>query len=138
LLQAFVAYEALYVPEAFATTTPKATQIQKRWEEGPVWVAVMDGVVVGTVAAVPKGESLYIRSMAILPSTRGQGIGNQLLQNAEAFAKTQGFKRLFLSTTPFLLAAIRLYENFGFQKTDAGPFDLFGTPLFTMEKILKA
>jgi len=24
------------------------------------------------------------------------------------------------------------YERFGFERTDDGPFDLFGTPLFTM------
>ena len=50
----------------------------------------------------------------------------------------QGFQRMFLSTTPFLLAAVRLYEQFGFQPTDAGPRELFGTPLFTMEKRLQA
>jgi hypothetical protein len=41
-----------------------------------------------------------------------------------------------LSTTPFLNSAIRLYENFGFRRNEAEPHDLFGTPMFTMEKIL--
>ena len=43
---------------------------------------------------------------------------------------------MFLSTTPFLESAIRLYEKFGFQRTSDGPLDLFGTPLFTMQKSL--
>ncbi len=41
---------------------------------------------------------------------------------------------MFLSTTPFLHSAIRLYERFGYRRTDDGMNDLFGTPLFTMEK----
>jgi hypothetical protein len=36
--------------------------------------------------------------------------------------------------TPFLNTAIRLYEAFGFRRMNDGPHDLFGTPLFTMEK----
>jgi len=35
-----------------------------------------------------------------------------------------------------LSRAIRVYESFGFRRTEDGPQDLFGTPLFTMEKAL--
>jgi putative acetyltransferase len=94
--------------------------------------------IVGTVAAVAKGERLYIRSMAVLPSARGHGIGKALLEQIEKFATEQGFQRLYLSTTPFLLSAIRLYESFGFDRTSEGPHELFGTPLFTMEKKIAA
>jgi ribosomal protein S18 acetylase RimI-like enzyme len=46
------------------------------------------------------------------------------------------FRRLFLSTTPFLDRAISLYERFGFQRNEEGLRELFGTPLFTMEKFV--
>jgi len=137
LHMAFTEYEALYTPEAFAATTPTEDQIRNRWDEGPVWVAMQASALVGTVAAVPKSESLYIRSMAILPSARGQGTGKLLLREVEVFARDDHFRRMFLSTTPFLDRAIRLYEGFGFIRSEAGPHDLFGTPLFTMEKLLK-
>jgi ribosomal protein S18 acetylase RimI-like enzyme len=74
--------------------------------------------------------------MAVLPSARGQRIGELLLGHIQTLAISQGFKRLLLSTTPFLTRAIQLYERSGFQKTDEGPHDLFGTPLFTMVKNL--
>jgi ribosomal protein S18 acetylase RimI-like enzyme len=45
---------------------------------------------------------------------------------------------MFLSTTPFLIGAISLYERAGFRRTGEGPHDLFGTPLFSMEKVLHA
>ena len=136
LRQAFIEYEHLYTPSAFAATTPTSAQIQDRWNEGPVWAAVQNVNVVGTVAAVAKHNGLYIRSMAVLPFARGQGIAVQLLKVVESFAVSGHAECLFLSTTPFLTSAIRLYERFGFQRSNEGPQDLSGTPLFTMIKQL--
>ncbi|MDQ3929003.1 MAG: GNAT family N-acetyltransferase [Chloroflexota bacterium] len=133
----FVEHKASYTEEAFAATTPTADRIQKRMNEGPVWVAVHHATIVGTVSAVPKGEALYVRGMAVLPTARGQRIGELLLEQVEGFARAHGYKRLFLSTTPFLDRAIRLYERCGFRRSDEGPQELFGTPLFTMDKTLE-
>jgi putative acetyltransferase len=137
LSQAFVEYEPLYTPQGYAATTPNVDQILGRWSEGPVWVALKEDAIIGTIAAVPKGDGLYIRSTAILPDARGSGIGKLLLENVERFAIQNHAKRMFLSTTPFLFRAIQLYEKFGFRKTNEGPLDLEGTPLFTMEKKLQ-
>lgn len=135
--ESFVEYESSYTHEAFAATAPTSEQIQNRMSEGPIWVALQHHTIVGTVAVVPKSETLYIRGMAILPTTRGQGIGRLLLQHIEVFATRHSYERLCLSTTPFLTRAIRLYEQFGFRRSDEGPHDLFETPLFTMVKTLK-
>jgi hypothetical protein len=35
LRQAFVEYEPLYTPAAYAATTPTFDQIERRWDEGP-------------------------------------------------------------------------------------------------------
>jgi GNAT superfamily N-acetyltransferase len=99
-------------------------------------VALQDGMVVGTVSAVPHGDALYVRGMAVEPITRGNGIGRALIGRVEEHATERGFKRLYLSTTPFLAGAIRLYEKCGFVRSADGPDDLFGTPLFAMEKKL--
>ena len=135
LLEAFREFKALYTDPGFAATTPTAQQVLERFQEGPVWVAVNNGSIVGTVAAVKKGDSAYIRSMAVLPASRGSGSGSRLLEELQRWAAAEGLGRLFLSTTPFLDSAIRLYEKFGFRRTSDGPHDLFGTPLFSMEKI---
>ncbi|OLE53612.1 MAG: hypothetical protein AUG51_12155 [Acidobacteria bacterium 13_1_20CM_3_53_8] len=138
LHESFIEYESFYTREGFDATTPASDQVLKRMEEGPVWVALKDGAIVGTVSAVAKGEALYIRGMGIIPAARGERIGELLLTRIDSFASERGFKRLFLSTTPFLNRAIRLYENFGFKRCDEGPHELFGTPLFTMVKILES
>ena len=134
LREAFAEFEPLYTPEAFAVTTPNARLIEDRFDEGPIWIAVRDRHVVGTVAAIPESGELSIRSMAIRPSARGVGLGRLPLNHVERFAIANGFARLRLSTTPFLVSAIRLYERFGFIRTTDGPFELFGTPLFTPTK----
>jgi ribosomal protein S18 acetylase RimI-like enzyme len=131
---AFVEYQALYTTQAFAATTPPAETLRERWSEGPVWVALENDRLVGTVAAIIKGNALHVRSMAILPAARGHGLGKLLLLEVEKLANAHGLRRLVLSTTPFLLAAIRLYERHGFQRTADGPHELYGTPLITMEK----
>ena len=134
LAESFAEYESQYTAEGYAATAITSEQIATRIKEGPVWVALRDEVIIGTVSVVPKGSSLYIRGMAVLPAARGERVGEILLTHIEKFAVSQGFQRLFLSTTPFLDRAIRLYERFGFHRTNEEPHDLFGTPLFTMEK----
>ena len=136
LLRSFAEFEDLYTPAGYAATILNPQQVRQRMEDGPTWVALNHGIV-GTVSAVPKaGDSLYVRGMAVLPSARGQCIGETMLNAVQSFAVNRGCRRLFLSTTPFLTAAIRLYERFGFERTADGPHDLHGTPLFSMSKEL--
>ena len=134
LFESFVEYRALYTPEGFSATTLNRQQVLTRMGEGPIWLALREGTALGTVAAVVKGQRLYMRGMAVLPAARGLRVGTQLLEQVEQRARGEGCRRVFLSTTPFLSSAIRLYERAGFRRTNEGPHDLFGTPLLTMEK----
>ena len=136
LYESFIEYQASYTPAAFTATTPTPAQIQKRLSEGSVWVAWHHDALVGTISAVEQGAGLYLRSMAVLPSARGYGVGRGLVEHVEQFAIAQGYHYLVLRTTPFLTHAIRLYEQVGFQRITAGPHDLYGTPLLTMLKPL--
>lgn len=134
LRASFAEFESLYTPEAFAATTPEASTIRARLLEGPIWVAVDGILVIGSVSALATADGVYLRSMAVQPASRGQGIAKRLIDRVEAFAIEQSRGRVYLSTTPFLAAAIRAYERAGFRRTDRGPNELFGTPLFSMEK----
>ena len=130
--EAFAEFEPLYTRAGFLATTPTADELRARWSEGPVWVAERSGAVVGSVSAVPRPGELYVRSMAVRPSAQGQGLGGELLRVVEAFGRERCDSRLALSTTPFLTAALRLYQRFGFRQV--GESDLFGTPLLLMAK----
>ena len=133
---AFAEFETLYTPAAFSATTPTTDRIAERFAEGPIWIAELADMIVGTVATVPQGSELYIRSMAVRPGARGSGIGARLLNTVEAFAAAHRYRRLLLNTAPFLLAAVELYERHGFRYTGEQP-DLFGTQLLTMAKDIR-
>jgi ribosomal protein S18 acetylase RimI-like enzyme len=135
LHEAFAEFRPLYTAEGFSATAVSPQVVIERMKAGPVWLALDAAGVVGTASAVAKESSFYLRGMAVLPAARGLRIGERLLQEVEAFARNQGHCRLLLSTTPFLAAAIRLYTRCGFRRCE-GTDDLFGTPLFTMEKAL--
>ncbi len=115
---------------------PRRQRSRARLGEGPTWIALLRDAVVGTVAAVSRGEALYVRSMAVVPEVRGRSVGRLLLEQVERYAGECGIRRLELSTTPFLASAIALYERSGFRPSEEGPHELFGTPLFTMTKVL--
>lgn len=137
LRQSFQEFEALYTSEGFAATTPDPAQVSQRLQEGPAWIAFWDERVAGTASAVLKGEKgLYVRGVAVVPSVRGHGIAEALMKNAESFAQENRCRRMFLTTTPFLTSAIRLYERLGFARVPNGAANLFGTPLLKMEKNL--
>ncbi|MCI0417067.1 GNAT family N-acetyltransferase [bacterium] len=134
LKDAFEEYRQMYTPAALEATTPRGDQIRERLNEGPIWIAVQDSVIVGSVSGVPMEDSFYIRSMAVSPAARNLGVARKLLQHVETYAVQKGFKALSLCTTPFLSGAIHLYERSGFHFVRQVQPDLFGTPLLKMIK----
>ena len=93
LLAAFREFEPLYTPGGFHATTPSPSEIIRRFGEGPTWIATEGQTVVGTVSALDRGEEVYIRSVAVLPTERGRGTATQLLTVVHAYAVSQGVRR---------------------------------------------
>ena len=117
LKRAFMEFETLYTPEAFAATVLPESGVFARLAEGPVWVAERDSLLVGTVGVVCRPESVLVRGMAVDPQARGLGIGKILLRAVENFAREHGYDRISLYTTEFLARAIGLYQSSGFEFT---------------------
>ena len=75
-----------------------------------------EGEVVGTVGLSPLGGGrCELRKMYLTSQCRGLGLGKRLLSFALAQARRLGFSRIELETARSLVAAIRLYESFGFR-----------------------
>ncbi|MCT4786907.1 ribosomal protein S18-alanine N-acetyltransferase [Exiguobacterium aestuarii] len=89
-----------------------------RNEQAIYFVAVYDKRVIGFVGVWQIVDEGHITNIAVLPEFRGQGIGNQLLAELVAFAKSKGLVGLTLEVRVSNVGAQKLYEQFGF--TQAG------------------
>jgi len=137
LLQAFSIYREHYTPEAFAAVTPAAGEIRSRFEEGPIWVAVLEGEVVGSVSLTTESEGLYLRSMAVRPDMQGIGIGNELLSAVDEFTQASDAGRIFLYTTYFVPGVKEMYEKHGFKWVrDTTAEEWYGVPGLEMDKLI--
>ena len=67
----------------------------------------VDRNVVGMVGLEINGEVALLRSLAVDPNFRGKGIGNQLVENIEAYAKERGVRDIYLLTTISFFVTLR-------------------------------
>jgi RimJ/RimL family protein N-acetyltransferase len=75
-------------------------------------VAEAEGRIVGLASL----EGRRVAQLGMLGARRGQGIGTRLLEALIAWARDVGAHKIALEVWPHNLAAIRLYEKFGFEK----------------------
>jgi GNAT superfamily N-acetyltransferase len=87
-----------------------------------VFLAERDGRIAGSVAIVGASEAeAQLRWYLVDPAARGLGIGSALLRRAIDFARSCGYRSIFLWTVRSLEAAARLYRGFGFAKVETKP-----------------
>ncbi|KAM8939819.1 N-acetylaspartate synthetase isoform 1-T2 [Pelodytes ibericus] len=81
------------------------------------WVAVLDGKVVGIVAARGNEEDnvVELRRMSVDSSYRGKGIAKALGRKVLEFAMLNHYSSIVLGTTAVKIAAHKLYESLGFK-----------------------
>jgi ribosomal protein S18 acetylase RimI-like enzyme len=83
---------------------------------GRIFVALDDGTVVGTCAAVPHGPDEYeIAKLAVAAEYRGQGVARRLVERCITYVREQDARRIILVSNAQLHAALRLYESLGFR-----------------------
>jgi len=70
------------------------------------------GAVVGSVALEHYGDVALMRSLAVAPARRGQGLGRQLVAAAIERARQLGVRQLYLLTT----TAEGYFPRFGFRR----------------------
>lgn len=83
---------------------------------GQIFLAVEDGAVLGTSAAIPHSkEMVEIAKLAVAPPAQGRGIGRMLVQRVIEHAQGMGARKLTLYSNSRLEKALRLYESMGFK-----------------------
>ena len=83
---------------------------------GFIWLAIESGTVIGTAALMKEKEGVYeLAKMSVVPAEQGRGISKRLIETCIAKAREQGAEKIILFSNHQLLAALRLYENYGFR-----------------------
>lgn len=81
-----------------------------------LWIAELKEEIVGAIAIMKaSGDVGRLRLFYVEPRARGRRIGQRLLEEALAFARTAGYLKLVLHTQSNLTQARVLYERAGFR-----------------------
>lgn len=78
------------------------------------WVARDGPRLAGAVGLEIRGDAGLLRSLCVAEADRGQGIGGQLTEKAEEYARARGLQALYLLTT----TASDFFARRGYQWTE--------------------
>ena len=92
----------------------------RRHPDAAVFVAEDDGAIVGrlSIARDPHQASRHVADLGLMVADghRRRGIGRALLEQAVAWAREGGVRKLELHVFPWNEPAIHLYEQFGLER----------------------
>jgi GNAT superfamily N-acetyltransferase len=103
------------------------------------WIAERDGERLGCVFLVRDTESpsssntARLRLLLVEPSARGLGLGQALVQQCTAFARSAGYRRIVLWTNSVLDAARHIYQSEGYKLVSEKPYSNFGKNLISQD-----
>ncbi|PFM83506.1 GNAT family N-acetyltransferase [Bacillus sp. AFS077874] len=98
---------------------------------GELWVAEVNGEIVGSIAITKANESVaQLRWFVLDEKYQGFGIGKKLIETALNFCKENQFEHVFLWTVSSLETARYLYKKYNFTLTEEKPnFEWTGSEL---------
>ena len=134
LLYQVHALHALGRPDLFRPGCKKYTADQLREilsdaEATPVFVALLDGVVVGYCFCIRQAQTwpsmqpiitLYVDDLCVDEAMRGRGIGKALYDYAVAYAREGGYHNLTLNVWSCNPAAMAFYQKCGLAVQKVG------------------
>lgn len=98
------------------------TEFMIHTDGGELWVAEVNGEVVGSIAITKANETAaQLRWFVLDEKYQGLGIGKKLMETALHFCKDQNYQHVFLWTVSILQAARHLYQKYNFRLTEEKP-----------------
>ncbi len=83
---------------------------------GGMWLALSDGQPCGCIAVGPLSNTICeMRTLYVLPTFRGLGVGKTLAQASMQAARQMGYATMRLDTLEFMESALGLYRSLGFK-----------------------
>ena len=120
---------AAYAPHTNGPTdfyVERLRDVATRAREAEVWVAEIDGQVVGGVTRTPLGspwreigadDESEFRMLATDPEFQGRGVARALVAHLIALARENGDRAIVMSSEAGMAKAHGLYESMGFRRT---------------------
>lgn len=107
-------------PELSGTRTPEELVAGFDRSDGAVWQCLTNpaGTIIGVVLTEPANDVLQITYLGVIPTARGQGVGDRLLRRLLADAANDGFAAVELCVDVRNEPALRLYRRQGFTEVD--------------------
>src|SRR5215831_7686699 len=87
-------------------------------KEREVYVAELDGAIVGILVLRETAEGFLLDNVAVNPQHQGEGIGSTLLELAESRAKSAGFASIYLYTHEKMTENQARYAKIGYNEYD--------------------
>lgn len=97
-----------------------------------VWVAELDGAVVGFTLAHDEGDIFALKGLFVLSDHQGKGVGKQLFQQSCEAAK--GPQTISLEVIEQNAHAIGIYERAGFRRENSSAKNFFGARMISMSR----
>lgn len=109
---------AAYAPFQDLGLPPVTEGIADDIRDHNVWVAEVDGRVLGGIVVVLGGHA-HIANLAVHPDAGGQGVGRALIDQAVAAARAAGHAEMQLATHAQMTSTQAFYERLGWVRTGA-------------------
>jgi GNAT superfamily N-acetyltransferase len=110
----------------FAQADDSSTQIKSYIELGEVFVARRGCRIIGHLQLIANTVDWEIKSVAVIDSERGKGVGARLVHTALDRATAGSAMRVLVSTASADTSNLRFYQRLGFRMERIEP-DAFGT-----------
>ncbi|MEJ1238765.1 GNAT family N-acetyltransferase [Chryseolinea sp. T2] len=106
-------YNLAEEPDYRVLSDPRGQILEK---DGFIWVALSNGIVVGTAALIKEEHGTYeLAKMSVAPEFRGKGVGRMLITTCIEKARSIGAEKIELFSNHQLGPALKLYESVGFR-----------------------
>jgi ribosomal protein S18 acetylase RimI-like enzyme len=119
----------------FARADDSPAEIEKYFELGEVFVARREQRIIGHVQLIDAGADWEIKSLAVMESERGQGIGRALVREAIKRAISAGAGRVLVATATADIGNLRFYQRLGFRMESIERDAFHGYPVLEVDGI---
>jgi ribosomal protein S18 acetylase RimI-like enzyme len=112
--------------DQWSATYPSLSNFRSDLEKGGLYVAVCDGIVVGSLSILEDTDEVYqsilwqkynskvIHRVMVDPQSMRGGIGTELMQFSIDFIRKQGYESIKIDTHPDNYRMIAFLQKFGF------------------------